>query len=98
MLGTRAVIRPTEAGVNAKCKHCVDKSLAPSEARIKFESRQKRKQHVICNVYVDGAWHHVELFHLPCYEAAGEPHGPAVDEEVWRAQIEQAKKELEESV
>jgi hypothetical protein len=32
---------------------------------------------VIANVYVDGRWVRVEHYHPDCYEAAGQPHGPA---------------------
>ena len=66
---SRAVLRPVEPGNDAVCAHC--------RAPIKFTARQHRRQ-AIANVYVDGTWSRVEHYHEPCYEEAGEPHGPAV--------------------
>ena len=57
-------------GVVAECKHC--------EERVKFKAREKHQQ-VICNVYVDGRWDHVEHFHAPCYDEAGRPFGDPED-------------------
>ena len=68
MTQSRAVIRTIEAGNSAMCAHC--------GAQVKFVARAQLKQ-VIANVYEDGNWKRVEHFHADCYEAAGEPHGPA---------------------
>lgn len=67
-LGTRAVVRQIEPGVNEPCAHCGE--------RIGFRARQRRRW-VIANVYRRRRWHHVEHFHEDCYTAAGSPHGPA---------------------
>ena len=67
---SRAVTRLIEAGSMTECKEC--------EERVKFKAREKHQQ-VICNVYVDGRWDHVEHFHAPCYEEAGRPFGEPVD-------------------
>jgi hypothetical protein len=67
---SRAVLRPVEPGSDAACAHCGDP--------VKFAAREHRRQ-VIANVYVAGAWARVEHFHEACYEAAGEPHGPAAE-------------------
>ncbi len=67
-LGTRAVLRRVEAGNTALCAIC--------DEPVKF-SAKTRQQQVIANVYRDHRWDRVEHFHLECYEAAGEPHGPA---------------------
>jgi hypothetical protein len=70
MGGTRAVVRYIEAGSSAACAEC--------GAQVQFRARIKVQQ-VICNVYVEGRWHRVEHYHRDCYEAAGQPHGPADD-------------------
>jgi hypothetical protein len=33
---------------------------------------------IICNVYEDGRWNRVEIFHLGCYSDAGQPYGEPV--------------------
>ena len=50
------------------------------EERVKFRARERHMQ-VICNIYVDGRWDHVEHFHEPCYGEAGEPFGPAAEKD-----------------
>ena len=67
---SRAVTRLIEAGSMTDCQHC--------DERVKFKAREKHYQ-VICNVYVDGRWDHVEHFHAPCYDEAGRPFGDPVD-------------------
>jgi hypothetical protein len=64
---SRAVLRDVEPGSTVECTHC--------DERVKFQAKVRHKQ-VICNVYEDGKWNRVEHFHAPCYELAGEPHGP----------------------
>jgi len=66
-LHSRAVIRPIEAGSSVECVCCGE--------RVKFQAKVKAQQ-VICNVYVGAKWDRVEHYHLDCYDAAGEPHGP----------------------
>ncbi len=66
---SRAVTRIVEPGNMVECIHCGD--------RIKFQARLRHMQ-VICNVYHDNRWDRVEHFHAPCYEAAGDPHGPSL--------------------
>ena len=68
-LGSRAVLRPIEAGSLVECTHCGD--------RVKFQAKV-RKHQVICNIYVDGRWNRVEHYHDHCYLDAGEPYGTAV--------------------
>ena len=68
ILGTRAVLRPIDAGSSAICATCDD--------QVKFSAKLRRQQ-VICNVYEQGRWDRVEHHHAECYELAGEPHGPA---------------------
>jgi hypothetical protein len=65
-LGSRAVVRRIEPGLDAECPWC--------ELRLKFKARVKQNQ-VICNVYVDGKWNRVEHYHQDCYLAAEYPHG-----------------------
>jgi hypothetical protein len=65
---SRAVLRSIEAGSSANCETCGD--------QVKFKAKIKGLQ-VICNVYVNGRWDRVEHYHADCYEAAGEPYGPA---------------------
>jgi hypothetical protein len=67
---SRAVTRLIEAGSMTECVHC--------EERVKFKARERHQQ-VICNVYVDGGWDHVEHFHEDCYKAAGKPFGKPSD-------------------
>ena len=67
---SRGVTRPVEAGSAVDCAHCGE--------RVKFRAKVRQYQ-VICNVYVDGRWDHVEHFHAPCYDEAGRPFGDPVD-------------------
>jgi len=67
---SRAVTRLIEAGEMSECEHCGE--------RVKFRAREHNHQ-VICNVYVDGRWDHVEHFHSPCYDEADLPFGDPVD-------------------
>ena len=64
---SRAVLRDVEPGSTVECAHC--------DERVKFQAKVRHKQ-VICNVYEGGKWNRVEHFHAPCYDLAGEPHGP----------------------
>ena len=64
---SRAVLRDVEPGSTGEWAHC--------DERVKFQAKVRHKQ-VICNVYEDGKWNRVEHFHAPCYDLAGEPHGP----------------------
>jgi len=67
---SRAVSRLIEAGEMSECEHCGD--------RVKFRAREHYRQ-VICNVYIDGKWDHVEHFHQDCYTEAELPFGEPVD-------------------
>lgn len=67
---SRAVLQTIEAGNWAVCKHC--------EGNVKFSAKVKLPR-VICNVYVDGRWDRVEIYHAQCYDEAGRPHGEPVD-------------------
>lgn len=66
---SRAVIRDVEAGSSVDCAFCSE--------RVKFQAKMRNRQ-VICNVYTDGAWSHIEHFHAACYEEAKHPHGDIV--------------------
>ena len=65
---SRAVLRRIEPGNMAVCVTCAQP--------VKFAAKLHKMQ-VIANVYVDGRWNRVEHFHAECYDAAGEPYGPA---------------------
>lgn len=65
-LGTRAVIRACEAGTTNECAGCGD--------TVKFVAIKKVRK-IICNVYENGKWDRVEIWHPACYEEAGSPHG-----------------------
>lgn len=67
---SRAVTRLIEAGSMTECSHC--------EERVKFRARERHQQ-VICNVYINGRWDHVEHFHEDCYTTAGMPYGEPTD-------------------
>ncbi len=67
---SRAVTRRIEAGETTECEHCGE--------RVKFRAREHNYQ-VICNVYVDSSWDHVEHFHAPCYDEAKLPFGEPLD-------------------
>lgn len=64
---SRAVLRDIEAGSTTECGECFE--------RLVYKAKERLRQ-VICNVYADGAWQRVEHYHLDCYEAIDEPHGP----------------------
>lgn len=101
MAGTRVVIRPTEAGTNARCTHCTE--------RITFVAK-KRGRHVIVNGYVTeedsallpgegtilqpgegGVWDRVLHYHAVCYEEAGEPYGEPAGAE-WQPEVQQERR------
>jgi len=67
---SRAVSRLIEAGEMSECERCGE--------RVKFRARERHNQ-VICNVYVDGSWDHVEHFHADCYDQAENPFGAPLD-------------------
>lgn len=67
-LGTRAVLRTVAPGEMAPCEAC--------GLMVKFAARHKH-QRIVANVYVDGRWDRVEIFHQSCYVEAGSPHGEA---------------------
>lgn len=67
-LGTRAVLRLVQTGMDNICTGC--------HRSITWRAATQRRE-VICNVYKRGHWDRVEHFHADCYVAAGEPHGPA---------------------
>jgi hypothetical protein len=67
-LGTRAVLRRVDAGSAVSCARC--------DEPVKFVARESRHQ-VIANIYSGDRWDRVEHFHEECYEAAGDPYGPA---------------------
>lgn len=71
-LGTRAVLRNIEAGLEARCPNhggCGDE--------VKFLARipSRFRRRVVCNIYWLGRWNRVEQWHLLCYIRAGMPHG-----------------------
>lgn len=69
-LGTRAVLRPVEAGQAAPCAGC--------GRNVMFSAWARLQRQVVANVYgSDGRWARVEIWHAPCYRDAGEPHGAA---------------------
>jgi hypothetical protein len=78
MLGTRAVVRPIEAGS--------EDIICPAErggcgAEVKFQARvpSRFRLRVVANVYWQGRWNRVEQWHLfPCYLTAGMPYGAPV--------------------
>ena len=65
---SRAVTRLIPTGTDTTCMRCGEP--------IRFRAAQKLQQ-VICNVYDDEIWVRVEHYHLDCYTAEGQPHGPA---------------------
>lgn len=60
--GTRATLTINESTL-AKCRTCA----------VPFRHRE---QIVVCNVHEHGRWHHLETYHVACYDTAGQPHGP----------------------
>lgn len=70
-VGSRAVIRKIEAGNDARCIHCQE------YLRFSALPGRRKQMQIICNVYVDDKWDHVEHYHPGCYEAAGIPYGEA---------------------
>ena len=77
-LGSRAILRDRHIDLTLAswCEGC---------GRILNHSRSPRavkfaQPLVVCNVYVDGVWDRMEVWHLNCYETAGLPYGPVIDE------------------
>ena len=72
MLGTRAVLRVIEGGLEAWCP-----PQGGCGAEVKFQARipSGSRRCVVANVYWLGKWNRVETWHLPCYVRAGMPHG-----------------------
>lgn len=67
-LGTRAVLRSVEAGQLERCPWC--------DLMVKFRARHRDKR-IVANVYANGKWNRVEVWHDDCYLQAGEPYGAA---------------------
>lgn len=69
-MDSRAVEKQINAGQRYECarEDCTDKA-------VKFQAR-RRLRAIICNVYIEGRWDRVEVFHPSCYAAAGQPYGP----------------------
>lgn len=65
---SRAMQRVILQGSDDLCAHC--------QQEIKFNPKRRTRTRVICNVYVDGRWVRVELYHPQCYGRAGNPYGP----------------------
>ncbi|HSH31818.1 MAG TPA: hypothetical protein VK963_04105 [Candidatus Saccharimonadales bacterium] len=67
---SRAVPRKVQPGSTAvPCWHCPEV--------IGFRGHNRPTHQVICNIYADGRWTHVEHYHLECYRQVGSPYGPA---------------------
>lgn len=60
---SRAVIGTCEMGLQ-ECARC-------------HQTLRLHERVVIANIYRRRRWVRVELIHLPCYSAAGDPYGPA---------------------
>jgi hypothetical protein len=71
-LGTRAVERLISSSNKHYCAFCGD--------WIKFEAHRAPSYQVICNVYEGKKWDRTEVFHRPCYDEAGLPHGDLIDD------------------
>lgn len=75
-LGTRAVLLKVEAGAEwPNCDGCDEriKFLGPVAAKAVIYTAGVV---VCCNVYEGDRWDRREQYHLECYEAAAQPHGP----------------------
>lgn len=72
-LGTRAVLRNIEAGLEARCPDTGGGCGQEVKFLARIPSRFRRR--VVCNVYWLGKWNRVEQWHLACYVRAGMPHG-----------------------
>lgn len=72
-LGTRAVLRNIEAGLEARCP---DNGGCGDEVKFLARIPSRFRRRVVANVYWLGKWNRVEQWHLfPCYVRAGMPHG-----------------------
>jgi hypothetical protein len=67
---SRAVVAQVEAGQRDSCSHC-------GEA-VGFKARDKTPR-VLCNVYVEQIWDHLEVYHPDCYVEAAAPYGPLLE-------------------
>ena len=72
-VGTRAVLRPIEAGIEEVCPD--DHGGCGGKVKFSAQVPLRYRRRVIANVYWQGRWNRTETWHLPCYVAAGMPYG-----------------------
>lgn len=72
-VGTRAVLRPIEAGTEEVCPE--DHGGCGGKVKFSAQVPLRYRRRVIANVYWRGSWNRMEVWHLPCYVAAGLPYG-----------------------
>lgn len=72
-VGTRAVLRPIEPGAEDICPS----GYGGCGGWVRFSAQipLRYRRRVIVNVYWAGRWNRTEVWHLPCYYAAGNPYG-----------------------
>ena len=68
MLNTRAVIRVVQPVIHDRCAACTE--------MIRFHGTRFVTRRVIANVYQDGKWDRVEVFHDECYDGR---YGDVID-------------------
>jgi hypothetical protein len=68
---TRVVLKPGRAvgSATGRCPACTDHTWA------RGAKGGRDSKVVIANIYDDGRWNRMELWHPECYERAGSPHG-----------------------
>ena len=71
--GTRAVIRPIEAGTEDVCP--LDHGGCGGRVKFSVQVPLRYRRRVIANIYWQGSWNRVEVWHFTCYVAAGMPYG-----------------------
>lgn len=72
---SRARLRTINPGQDGwePCKVCGDMVVFLAKVPSKLRKR------IVANVYVEGRWDRVEIFHTVCYLAAGAPYGAPED-------------------
>ena len=67
---SRAVVLQVVAGQRDNCANCGEV--------VGFKANDKTPR-VLCNVYIEKVWDHIETYHPDCYVEVGAPFGPPLE-------------------
>lgn len=72
-VGTRAHVRAIEAGAEDICPD--DRGGCGKTVKFLAQIPLRYRRRVVANIYWQGKWNRIEVWHLLCYVAQGMPYG-----------------------